>query len=140
MNLDDLAREINTLADEDYELEIVVSYINDAIAAINIECDTIFPNFDLNDPSKEYTAFPEKWQRTLLIPFAVGRLKQLDSSQFEYTDAYNEFLTNLAKFRRRFSVPEAYKDKTAKPNFVQEDLYNNPFAWNKKPKNYNPLG
>lgn len=111
MELSSLIQAINNLADEQESPEIVTEFINSAIAKINIECNADFPFLSITNPSQE-PAFPEKWQRALLIPFGVGRIKQLDSSQFEYSDAYNEFLVNLIDFKTKYVIPEQYKDGT----------------------------
>lgn len=109
MNLSSLIQAINNLADEQESPEVVTEFINSAIAKINIECNANFPFLSLSEPDLA-PAFPEKWQRALLIPFGVGRIKQLDSSQFEYSDSYNEFLTNLQDFKVKYTIPEDYRD------------------------------
>lgn len=125
MNLSDLVQNINLLADEDFETSEVVIFLNDAISRINIECSSNFPLITGSDTA--YTAFPDKWQKTLLVPFGVGRLKQLDSAQFEYTDAYNEFINNLIEFRSKYTIPEEYKDLEAIENPLQDDFFGSPW-------------
>lgn len=131
MTLDELVEAVNRLSDEDEDLEVITGYLNDAIAEINVFCDANFPFFNVNDTSRDYNGFPEKWQRALLIPYAVGRVKQMDSSQFEYSDAYAQFYANLEQFRAKYPIPEEYQDPFAKPKWAQEDFYNNMFAWNR---------
>jgi hypothetical protein len=58
----------------------------------------------------DYTALPEKWQRTLFIPFIIGRMKQVDASQFEYSDSFAEFQSNLVQFKTKYAIPDEYKD------------------------------
>ena len=113
MNVSDLIREINDLSDENEQPASVLAWINDAIAKINIELGANFPYLTVDDMSVS-PAFPEQWQRGLLIPYGVGRIKQKDSSQFEYTDAYNEFLENLNKMKTKYTVPDQYKDASIK--------------------------
>lgn len=98
---------INNLSDETETNPNVLLFINDAIARINVHMNCAFPPL-LND-NNNAPVFSDKWQRVLLIPFAVGRIKQKDSSQFEYTDAYREFESNLDTFKQKYNVPTIYK-------------------------------
>lgn len=131
LTLTELAKEINTLADEQESVTMIQGFVNDAIAKINIRLKADFPF--LKAPS-ESPVFPEKWQRTLLIPFGVGRVKQYDSSKFEYTDSYSEFLVNLEEMAASYIVPEEYKDLSGQ-GYTDEngvfrsytsDIYTNP--------------
>jgi hypothetical protein len=115
MEISDLVSNVNLLADEEYDFSEIVVFFNDAISKINIDCEATFPMIDKVSSENEYTAIPDKWQKTLFVPFALGRLKQLDSSQFEYVDAYTEFSNNLAQFRVMYIIPEEYKDESAYP-------------------------
>lgn len=127
MQLSQIIEEVNELADEQESPTVVTTFINDAIAKINIECESNFPS--LSATSDDEPAFPEKWQRTLLIPFAVGRIKQRDSSQFEYSDAYSQFFDNLAEFKMKYTIPDIYLDETSQSSF-ESDIYTKPpFSW-----------
>jgi hypothetical protein len=128
MNIGSLTTEANLLADEDFSSSQVFSFLNSAIARINIEREANFPYYDLNQSDVEYPGFPEKWQRTLLIPFVVGRIKAVDASQFEYTDQYNEFMTNLALFKLKFPVPADYKDANESTSF-EPDFTGSYWGW-----------
>ena len=109
VDVNELIEASNELSDEFEPSEVVIQFINDAIAKINVECDSKFPYLSLNN-SDEEPPFPEKWQRALIIPFTVGRIKQKDSSQFEYSDSYAEFMANLDEFKARYEIPEEYID------------------------------
>lgn len=124
MELNQLINEINELADEQENPSAVVNFINGAIAKINIDCGANFPSMSLEKGTDE-PVFPEKWQRSLLIPFAVGRIKQIDSSQFEYSDSYSEFLVNLMEFKAKYTIPDEYKDGDT----ISGDLLSSP-SWN----------
>ena len=119
MNIGSLTRSVNNLADEDFDAVQVVEFVNDAIAKINITCSSNFPFMDAEN-SEEYEAFPEKWQRSLFIPFVVGRIKAVDSSQFEYSDNYSEFMNNLLVFNLKYPVPEEYKDTNEPESFAHD--------------------
>ena len=135
LTLSQLVTQINTLADEQESLTMIQGFVNDAIAKINIRLKADFPFLNAAD---DQPAFPEKWQRALLIPFGVGRIKQYDASKFEYTDAYNEFLANLDEMAAGYVVPEQYKDRSGE-GYTDEngvlrsyssDIYTTPpFPW-----------
>jgi hypothetical protein len=90
MKLGDLVTAANNLADENFSSTQIVQFANDAIAKINILCGANFPFMSAEDLS-DYQVFPDKWQRALFVPFVVGRMKAVDSSQFEYNTNYGEF-------------------------------------------------
>jgi hypothetical protein len=127
MNIGSLTNTVNNLADEDFSSNQVVEFVNDAIAKINITCSANFPYMSVEN-TEEYLGFPEKWQRTLFIPFVVGRMKAVDSSQFEYSDSYNEFTSNLMVFNLKFPVPEEYKDPN-EPESYAFDPTGNYWGW-----------
>ena len=121
---------INLATDEDFEFKEVLAFINDAVAKINIECGAIFPfadtEFDL--PIDEYPALNETWIRSLIVPYAAGRIKENDSSQFEYTDWYAQFDLNLQKFKSVYNIPEKYIDPDANGGRYEEDYRVNMFS------------
>lgn len=110
MNLSEMIEKVNDLSDEYHESKIVTSSLNDAISKINVEVGANFPLLSLTDSNTQYVGFPEKWQMVLLVPFAVGRSKQKEGSQFEYTDSYTEFVNNLTLFKSKYKIPEEYAD------------------------------
>jgi len=122
MNVLDTVIAINELSDEQEDNAIVLNFINDALARINIECDANYPSVDIEGEFE----LPEKWIRTLIIPFGVGRVKQRDSSQFEYSDAYREFLENLDEFKMKYEIPEEFMDESAHLDGYESDIYKNP--------------
>lgn len=128
MNLSQLIEKVNDLSDEYHESKIVTAFLNDAISKINIEAGANFPYLNLTDSNTEYAGFPEKWQMTLLVPFAVGRGKQKEGSQFEYSDAYNEFVNNLTVFRSKYKIPEEYQD-TDELRVVTIDYSGDYYRW-----------
>lgn len=128
MNLGSLTTTCNTLAEESFGSDKIVEFVNDAIARVNIEASAIFPYFSSSN-AEEYTGFPEKWQRTLFIPFVVGRMKQADSSQFEYSDSYSEFTAALMTFKMKYNIPDEYKDTTEQLSFAP-DYTGNYWGWN----------
>lgn len=108
MKTTELIAAANGLSDETETNVTVLEFLNDAMALINEAANAGFPYLNLTETTNA-PLIPEKWQRMLLIPFAVGRIKQKDSSQFEYSDAYSEFKDNLVTFKHKYNVPTIYK-------------------------------
>jgi hypothetical protein len=127
MRLGDIIKAANNLADEDFSSSQVVEFVNDALAKINIACSSDFP-FMSADEVSDYNAFPDKWQRAMFIPFVVGRIKAVDSSQFEYNDNYSEFASNLEVFKVKYQIPDAYKDANDVKRF-EDSFSSNPWGW-----------
>lgn len=132
MEYGQLVGKINLNTDEDFEFREVLEFINDAIDKVNIECGALFPRVDVEFDLEvdEYPAFNDSWQSMLLIPFACGRIKENDSSQFEYTDWYGQFDNNLELFKKSYEIPEEYLDPNARNGMYEADFSENV---------YNPL-
>lgn len=126
-----LVGHINLATDEDFELLEVIAFINDGIAEVNTECGALFPFIDEDLPNEdlynleEYDALPDTWIRALLVPFAAGRIKENDSSQFEYRDWYGQFANALDKFKDKYEIPEMFLDANAKTGRYEEDYSQN---------------
>lgn len=129
-----LYKHINLVTDEDFELMEVIGFINDAIARINVKMEATYPFVEDDLPNEdmyrfeEYDAIPDHWQRMLFVPFAAGRIKENDSSQFEYSDWYAQFEFNLDQFYDKYEVPLVFKDLNTKLKRHEEDLSNNIFS------------
>lgn len=121
---------INFLSDEDKTDKELIIYTNDAIAKVNMLCSSQFPFIELDASMEdEYEGFDETWQRVLFIPFCVGRSKQAESSQFEYSDAYEEFNVGLNEFKFNYTIPSYYKNNSLNPTMGVESFDNNPYRW-----------
>lgn len=126
MILSALVAHINNVADEQEPLTKVTGYINDAIAQINVKMKAEFPFMDSSLDTEP--PFPEKYQRTVLVPFAVGRIKQADASQFEYTDAYVQFTDGLMEMMTNYPVPAIYKEPE-NTSYTSDIFTTPPFIW-----------
>ena len=127
----------NDISDESESAQTITRFLNDAIAKVNAECQANYPFMDYTDLNAEIQ-MPETWVRVMLLPFAAGRIKTKDSSQFEYSDLYAEFLDGLVTFKARYTIPDIYKDMSGmiydpvtdtwhKPT---SDIYSTrPFGW-----------
>lgn len=127
MTLEELIAEANNLADDMLPHDEVHGFVNDAIAAINIEVDANLPFLiDVEDEP----VIPEKWQRMLIIPFVKARIKEKDSSQFEWESGYEQFFVNLAEFKIKYTIPEDYKDEETKGSVSDKSLIDySPFGY-----------
>lgn len=127
MNLRQIIDHANNLSDDMLPDDEVIGFVNDAIAAINIEVNADFPYlYDMEDAP----VFPEKWQRMLIIPYVKARIKEKDSSKFEWEIGYEQFFANLADFKNKYDIPEEYKDGTSIESVSDRSLVDNvPFIW-----------
>lgn len=126
MTLEELIEAANSLADDLIPEDEVQEFVNDAIAAINVEVGANFPFLLENE---DVPAFPEKWQRMLIIPFTKGRIKEKDSSQFEWEVAYEQFFANLESFKVQYEIPDDYKDPNSNSSIGPSILENKPYVW-----------
>lgn len=111
MTLEQLIQLACDLADDQLPDDEVKEYVNDAIAAINIEAGA---NFPFLVGMEDEPAFPEKWQRMLIVPFAKARIKEKDSSQFEWEVAYEQFYENMDLFKTTYTIPEEFLDENSR--------------------------
>ena len=137
MKVGDIVTAVNLIADESFTSLQIVSFVNDAIARINIACSANFPEMDALSP-EDYNIFPDKWQRAMFIPFAVGRIKTVDGSQFEYNDNYGEFQATLEVFKLKYQIPDDYKDASDLKRF-DDDFSSNPWSWGYPKQSDDPL-
>lgn len=107
MRLEQLITEANSLSDDLIPDDEVKAFVNDAIALIGQDQYATFPSLESMD---DEPVFPDKWQRMLIIPYVVGRIKQKDSSQFEWEGGYGQFYANIVEFSTSYSVPLQYLD------------------------------
>ena len=127
----------NDISDESESAQTVTRFLNDGIAKINAECKANYPFLEYTMLDVEIP-IPETWVRTILLPFAAGRIKTKDSSQFEYSDLYNEFAEGLINFKANYTIPDLFRDTsgmiydpvTGKFYQVSSDIYTaRPFGW-----------
>ena len=82
--------------DETVTQDIALSTANRAIALINTECKTLFPNFE--NFAENYTSMPSNWLFTLLSPYISYTIKMNDTSLSEadrYLEAFYRALDNF---------------------------------------------
>lgn len=113
MTLNDIAREANSLADENYPTTTIKGYVNSSIARINATLNARLPMF--TDVTTDYTALSDDWVNLLFIPYAAYGIKTNDGSLNEADRFRGEFESNfrLLEENRFKAIPEVYRD----PNF-----------------------
>ena len=111
MILGDFIRHANEMSDESESPETITGFLNDGLAKINAECKAAYPFMNPVDLEAQIP-IPETWVRVMLLPFAAGRIKTKDSSQFEYSDLYAEFQRGLEIFKSNYTVPEDLRDRS----------------------------
>ncbi len=112
MTKSDILMNINTsLAGEQLTWKMALQHINWAIDGINSEMNTIFPAVTAEDT--EYTAFPDKYIRSVLIPGAVHHYYMVDDEgSTGEQDFHNEYRQGLFIMLRDYShqIPIKYQD------------------------------
>lgn len=100
------------LAGELLSLSDIINYLDDVIDIINTRLNANFPTFsELPDGTAEYTAFPDKYIRTVVVPGAAYKYFVMDEEGIATAPKYEEeFLTNLFYMERDYmmQVPEEY--------------------------------
>ena len=140
MTLQEMIDLINLSTDENFTNEEVLSFMNQAIAKVNSECQADFPYITQTqvDADETYEGFEEVWQRMLIVPYASGKIKQNDASQFEYTDFYIMFDNNLSNFKANYDIPDEYAlNESGSVKFI--NFNNSPWAWNVSKDGSDPL-
>lgn len=108
LNVRSVIDQVNSQIDDKLPDDQIINWINDALAKIATASNVIFPELDTINV---YATFPipDRWVRLLIIPFASGRAKQQDSSQFEYSEAYSQFFSDISTFTEQYQMPDDYK-------------------------------
>ena len=112
MQVSDLKTRINQdLAGELMSLKMMLSHINWAIDNINSELNACFPI--LKDTDTEYTAIPDKYIRSVIVPGAVHHYYMVDDEGATGEQDFNQMFQNgLFIMLRDYShlIPARYQD------------------------------
>ena len=102
------------LAGEMLMLQEIVTFLDSAVDDVNTRLNTRFPVFsDLEDGVDEYTAIPDKYIRTVLVPGAIHKFYVMDEEGSETAPQYlQEYITNLFYMERDYLnlVPAQYQE------------------------------
>lgn len=129
MTLNDLIQEANILSDDEPDVIEMISFVNACTSIINVKAKAIFPSLTINDMGT-IMFLPDKWVRSMYVPFTAGRYKQKEASQFEYSDMYSQFEMALAEFISGYPIPDQYQDKTGwVTDPTTGELVKNHYSW-----------
>lgn len=124
MTLSEILVNSHFSTDETVNQEIAVNTANRALAIINTECKTLFPNFE--SFSETYTSMPSKWLFTLLSPYISYTIKMNDTSLSEADRYLEEFYRALNNFKDNLGALVEDYDETdpesgIAPGLVQDN-------------------
>lgn len=114
----EILRRVNqSLGDEMYSINDIQMALDNAIDYINDECYACFPPFEAGQD--EYTAIPDMYIRSVLIPFAVAEMLDYDEEianvwRFKSQD-------NVFKMFRDYKIPEEYQ--VTDTGYLETDLF-----------------
>lgn len=138
MNLRQAIDAVNALTDEGTDDATLLSFINDAIAEVNIRAKANYPFATLDDLGNDFP-LPDKWVRALYVQYAAARDKQKESSQYEYSDLYQMFESAVNDFIATYYIPDEYRDKSDQytdpetgetRSYFESDIFDVPtFPW-----------
>ena len=117
MTLLDMKKGLNSLlAGEMLSLDMMKQHLNFAIDEINTAMDTCFPTIDSNSLAFDYTAIPDKYIRSVVLPGAAHHYYMVDDEgTTPEKDFYQQF--ELGKFYMlrdySYKVPEIYQNTDA---------------------------
>jgi hypothetical protein len=109
MTLNDITILANNVTDENYSSQIIIGFVNQAIARINATLDSNLPVFTSFDV--DYTALNDNWIRLLFVTYASYGIKANDGSLNEADRLRQEFEVNfrLLEENRFKAIPVAYQ-------------------------------
>lgn len=100
MTITEITRIANNYTDEVFTTAVCLDFANEAIAKINIALGTVLPNMTSGD---DYTALPEQWIRTVIVPYVSYSIKlsdgSINESQVNFLQRYENGLKELKKAR-----------------------------------------
>ena len=115
MLLSNIVKLVNSqLAGEQLTYKNVIPHLDFAIDAINANMNTIYPTFsDLSDTDTEYTAFPDRYIRQVVVPGAAWHYYVMDEEDAQTAMQFKMDFEN-GKFQMLrdmiYSIPEEYVD------------------------------
>jgi hypothetical protein len=108
MRISEITRIANNYTDEVFTNLVCLDFANEAIAKINVSIGVTLPYFSLisgSSPSEsvDYTALPEEWIRTVIVPYVCYSIKlsdgSINESQINFLQRYENGIKELKKAR-----------------------------------------
>lgn len=127
MKVHELLRRVNqSLGDEMYTINEIIMAVDNAIDYVNDECSTCFPS--LEAAGDEYTAIPDQYIRSVIIPYTVAEMLDYDE---EISNVWKfKAQDNVFKMFRDYKVPEEYE--VSDTGYLETNLFENKggVVWN----------
>ncbi len=122
MTLTNITKLINaSLAGEMLSLAQQAMFIDKAIDDINVTLNTVFPTLsDLEADATEYTAIPDRYIRSVVVPGAAYYFYTMDEEGAPVADEYHrQYLQNVFYMQRDYLmlVPEEYQASTVQGTY-----------------------
>lgn len=120
MSLSEILTNSQYFTDESIEKINSINVANKALAIVNTECRTLFPQMD--DINTNYEYMPSNWLFALLSPYISYAIKMNDSSITEADRYLEEFYRALNNFKDNLGTLIAEYDETDFNSGISPDL------------------
>jgi hypothetical protein len=115
MRISEITRIANNYTDEVFTNLVCLDFANETIAKINVSIGATLPYFSLvtgTTDSADYTALPEEWIRTVVVPYVCYSIKlsdgSINESQINFLQRYENGLKELRK-NKKLAIAEEYR-------------------------------
>jgi hypothetical protein len=106
MRISEITRIANNYTDEVFTNLVCLDFANETIAKINVALGTKLPYMSIvtgTTDSADYTALPEEWIRTVIVPYVCYSIKlsdgSINESQINFLQRYENGIKELKKAR-----------------------------------------
>jgi hypothetical protein len=106
MRISEITRIANNYTDEVFTNLVCLDFANETIAKINVALGTKLPYMSIvtgTTDSADYTALPEEWIRTVVVPYVCYSIKlsdgSINESQINFLQRYENGIKELKKAR-----------------------------------------
>lgn len=120
MTLAEIVQNSQFFTDESIDQSNSINVANKALAIVNTECKTLFPN--ITGLNTTYTYMPSKWLFALLSPYISYAIKMNDSSLTEADRYLEEFYRALNNFKDSLGQLVADYDNTDPESGISSDM------------------
>jgi hypothetical protein len=117
MRISEITRIANNYTDEVFTNLVCLDFANETIAKINVMIGATLPYFLLipgsaTSESADYTALPEEWIRTVIVPYVCYSIKlsdgSINESQVNFLQRYENGIKELRK-NKKLAIAEEYR-------------------------------
>jgi hypothetical protein len=115
MRISEITRIANNYTDEVFTNLVCLDFANETIAKINVALGTKLPYMSIvtgTTDSADYTALPEEWIRTVVVPYVCYSIKlsdgSINESQINFLQRYEQGIRELRK-NKKLAIAEEYR-------------------------------